>query len=132
MNLLNFDIVSFLDALVGQTKHGKMVRLSFYVTSSFNGYKVERLLRQYGIHIWGREIDGAKRSFLVKQSQATWAEYVLCRAGVPLAYEPHDPRNAEYPNRHPEGSMPEPWTENGAPPASLLGHFADILAKFIG
>ena len=77
------DVVNPADGLWGRLVHGPMHRFTFYPDGGFSGVDVEMLMRQYGIRIWGREMDDpAERAFLVKKSQAVWAEYVLCRAGV--------------------------------------------------
>lgn len=131
MNLPNVDILSPVDAGLARLRHGKMHRFSFFATSGFNGYKVEKLLRQYGIRVWGRQLNGEMRSFLVKRNQAVWAEYILCRAGVPLAGELLDPRNADYPDQHPTSSMPVPWTERGIPAISLIDHLGEWLAQLV-
>ncbi len=131
MNLPNIDILSPVDALWGRLQFGPMHRFSFYATSAFNGYRVEKLLRQYGIRVWGRRIDGERRSFLVKQRQAVWAEYLLCRAGVPLACDLLDPRNAGYPDQHPVDSMPIPWTERGIGAISFIDQLGEWMANLI-
>lgn len=130
--MFNLDIISPLDTLFGVARHGKMHRFTFDVSSGFTGYNVEKLLRRYGVRVWGRKVSGTQRSFLVKRSQAVWAEYVLCRAGVPLLSPLIDPRNREYPERHPEDSMPDPWTENGIGPISFVDYLGEWLAKFFG
>lgn len=132
MDIPNVDILSPIDELVARAKYGRMHRFTFSATSGFNGYKVEKLLRRYGVRIWGRKvIDGSMRSFLVRERQAVWAEYVMCRAGVALAGELLDPRNAEYPDRHPDSSMPEPWTEKGIPAISFIDHLGELLARIV-
>jgi hypothetical protein len=91
------------------------------------------LLRQYGIRIWGREIsDEEELAFLVKTKQAVWAEYILCRAGVPLTSKLLDPRNEQYRLRHPPGAMPKPWTERGIGPYSFVDHVVDWLYRWLG
>lgn len=132
MNLPYIDILSPIDELLARTQYGRMHRFTFCPTSEFNAYRVEKLLRRYGVRVWGRKIvDGSMRSFVVKERQAVWAEYVMCRAGVPLVDELLDPRNAQYPERHPEASMPTPWTERGIPAISFIDHLGDLLAKFV-
>ncbi|MFO7633343.1 MAG: hypothetical protein R6W76_12425 [Caldilinea sp.] len=130
--MFDFDIISPIDTLFGVAHHGKMHRFAFDVNSGFNGYRVEKLLRRYGVRVWGRKVSGSKRSFLVKRSQAVWAEYILCRAGVPLLNPLLDPRNAHYPDQHPDESMPEPWTEQGVRPISFVDHLGEWMAKLFG
>jgi len=128
----NIDILSPIDEFIARVQFGKMHRFTFQTTSVFNGYAVEKLLRQYGVRVWGRKIvDDSMRSFLVRQRQAVWAEYVMCRAGVPLVDELLDPRNAQYPDRHPESSMPTPWTKKGIPAISFIDHLGEFLAQLV-
>jgi hypothetical protein len=132
MALPNIDILSPIDELIARAQFGKMHRFTFYMTSGFNGFQVEKLLRQYGVRIWGRKIvEDSQRSFIVRKRQAVWAEYVMCRAGVPLVGELLDPRNAQYPDRHPESSLPTPWTEKGIPAISFIDHLGEMLAKLV-
>jgi hypothetical protein len=130
--MFNLDIISPIDTFFGIARHGKMHRFTFDVNAGFTGYKVEKLLRRYGVRVWGRQVSGSERSFLVKRSQAVWAEYILCRAGVPLLSPLLDPRNALYPDQHPDASMPVPWTEKGVPAISFVDHLGEWLAKLFG
>jgi hypothetical protein len=132
MAIPNIDILSPIDEFVARAKFGKMHRFTFCATSGFNGYKVEKLLRRYGVRVWGRKVlEDNMRSFIVRERQAVWAEYVMCRAGVPLAGELLDPRNAEYPDRHPDSSMPDPWTRRGIPAISFIDHLGEFLARLV-
>lgn len=78
------DPINWLDGLFGQLLHGPMHRFTFSRQGDFTGVDVERMLQQYGVRVWGREADKEEIGLLVKESQAIWAEYLLCRAGVPL------------------------------------------------
>jgi len=110
-----------------------MHRFTFATGTGFTGLEAEKLLRQYGIRIWGREMNRTdERAFLVKKSQAVWAEYVLCRAGAPLTCPLLDPRNAEYRERHPEGSLPIPWDGEGIGAHSLVDHVTDWIDRLLG
>jgi hypothetical protein len=129
MNIPRLDLISFFDTMYGTAKHGRMYQIEYFITSGRSGYDVELILRQYGIRVWGRQRTDITRSLLVKQSQAAWAEYVLCRAGVPVAGELIDPRNARYAENHPDVSMPKPWKEKGVGPISFVDHLVDLLAK---
>ena len=109
MDIGQFDIINPLDGIIGKVLHGPMHRFTFTANSPYSGMQVEMMLRQYGVRVWGREMDTEdERALLVKRSQAIWAEYVLCRAGVPLTCPMLDPRNREYKSRHPHQSMPIP------------------------
>lgn len=127
------DIIDPIDSLFGRMLHGSMHRFSYSRQGDFTGIDVEHLLRQYGIRVWGREVtDDEEIAFLVKRKQAVWAEYLLCRAGVPLTSPLLDPRNAQYRQRHASNSMPTPWTERGIGPHSLVDHLVDWLDRLLG
>ena len=131
MRFPNVDIISPIDAMIARARHGKMHRFTFVPAGGFNAYRVEKILCQYGIRGWGRKIEaGDNRSFLVKEAQAVWPEYVTCRAGVPLVSPLLDERNAQYPDLHPEGSTPVPWTEQGIGAVGLIDKLGDVLASF--
>lgn len=133
MNLPNLDIINPLDGLVGRTIHGPMHRFTFDGRGQYSGRDVEMLLRQYGIHIWGREVgDDGERAFLVKRTQAVWAEYLLCRAHVPLTCPLLDARNQEYVNRFEDGSLPTPWSEQGVKARSFVDRMVDLLDRLGG
>ena len=129
--LLFIDLLNPIDGYTGRFLHGPMHRFSFSTHGDFTGAQVEKLLRQYGIRIWGRELDNDDElAFLVKRSQAVWAEYILCRAGVPLTCQLLDPRNEQYPIFH--DSMPTPWQEKGIGPHTLVDHIVDWLDRLLG
>lgn len=123
------EVVNPLDALWGRTRHGPMHRFTFATGAGVTGHQVEKLLRTYGIRIWGREMSSPdERAFLVKRSQAVWAEYLMCRAGIPLTGPLLDQRNAGYAVEHIQDDMPEPWDRRGIRPASLVDRAVDWLA----
>lgn len=127
------DLINWLDGVTGQIVNGQLHRFTFSTATGFTGVEIEMLLRQYGIHIWGRKIiDQDELAFLVKQKQAVWAEYLLCRAGVPLTSKLLDPRNEQYRQRHAPGSMPTPWSEGGIGPHSFVDHVVEWLNRLLG
>lgn len=130
MRIPNIDIISALDTLIGASRPSEMHQFQFDVGSGYTGYQVERMLRRYGVRIWGRKAQGDKRSFLVRSQQAVWAEYLLCRMGVPLETELLDPRNQQYSTAH-GPSMPTPWAENGIAPVSLIERLGEMLARYL-
>jgi hypothetical protein len=110
-----------------------MHRFTYSNATGFRGVDVEMLLRQYGVRVWGREvIDDEELALLVKQRQAVWAEYLLCRAGVPLTGNLLDPRNEQYRYRHAPQSMPTPWSKEGIGPHSFVDHVVDWLNRWLG
>jgi hypothetical protein len=124
------EVVNPLDGLWGRYQHGPMHRFTFATGAGIAGHDVEKLLRRYGVRIWGREMsDPDERAFLVKRSQAVWAEYVMCRAHIPLTGPLLDPRNAIYAVEHSEDDMPQPWDNQGIRPASLVDRAIDWIAN---
>ncbi len=75
-------------------------------TSHWRGIDIERLLLRHGVKIWDRGIAGDHLYFCVKRRQARWAEYLLLRAGIPIATARIDPRNTIYASRYEPGSEP--------------------------
>jgi len=73
--------------------------------------EVERLLKRYGIAVYGRTHDSRNMYFHVKNRQARWAEYILLHAGVKLRNPTVDSRNAGYLARHAPGWMSEAWAD---------------------
>ncbi len=133
MHLSGLDWINPLDGLLGRVLHGPTHRFTFDALGQFSGRDVEMLLRQYGVPIWGREARlDSERAFLVKRSQAVWAEYILCRANVPLTCPLLDSRNQQYRQRHEHGSMPTPWSEQGVKARSFVDHIVDALNGLIG
>lgn len=127
------DLINWLDGVSGRLTHGQLYRFTFSTATGFTGVEIEMLLRQYGIRIWGREIIEQKElAFLVKERQAVWAEYILCRAGVPLTSKLLDPRNEQYRQQHAPGSMPTPWSERGIGPHSFVDHVVEWLNRLLG
>lgn len=127
------DFINWLDGFTGQLVHGELHRFTFSTATGFTGIEVEQLLHQYGIRIWGREVSSADElAFFVKSKQAVWAEYLLCRAGVPLTGKYLDPRNEQYRQRHAPGSMPTPWSARGIGPHSFVDHVVDWLNRLLG
>ena len=61
---------------------------TFYVglDSGWSGAWCERLLKKYGVRVYGRRIGSDDIFFEVSKKQAKWAECVLLKAGVPLKY----------------------------------------------
>jgi len=129
------DLINLFDHLSGRLQYGQLHCFTFVTTTGFTGIEVEKLLRQYGIRVWGRMIASEQEqelAFHVKQRQAVWAEYLLCRAGVPLTSPLLDQRNARYRARHAPGAMPTPWQEKGIGPHSFVDHVVDWLDRLLG
>lgn len=73
-----------LDSLTLRAAHGNMHNFTFR-PGKFKGKDVEHLLAERGIRVFERtRLQGGELGFSVRRDQAEWAEYLLCRAGVPL------------------------------------------------
>lgn len=127
------DLVDTLDGWLGQLMNGPMHRFTFSSAGDFSGVEVEMLLRRYGIRVWGREMNvPGELALLVKRRQAVWAEYILCRAGVPLTCPLLDARNAAYRQHHAPNTMPTPWDKQGIGPHTIIDHLVDWLNRLLG
>jgi hypothetical protein len=73
--------------------------------ADWDGEQIEDLLRDYGVHIWGRGFTSNDYTFFVKERQARWAEYVLLCQGIPITGRLYDPRNREYAEHHAPGDQ---------------------------
>ncbi len=92
----------FFDCVVGA--NSPVIRVSR--ASSWSGRAIEQLLQRHGVKVWDRGFLDEELYFRVKRRQATWAEYLLLRAGVPVTSPPIDPRNGAWTARYPPGSEP--------------------------
>lgn len=113
--------------------YGPLHRFTYLVDCDFTLGDIDSILRSYGIRMWGREVEPTsdERAFCVKRAQAIWAEYLLCRAGVPLTCELLDPRNAYYVQKHLHGSMPQPWTKSGIGPHTFIDYAVDWIRQLV-
>lgn len=72
----------------------------------WTGWEIEKMLNRYGVKVFGRGINSRELRFKVKLRQANWAEYLLLRAGIPIASPPFNPHNWEYARRWNPGTRP--------------------------
>lgn len=64
--------------------------------TTWNGVRIEALLKRYGVRIWDRGSWSDQLYFCVKRRQVKWAEYVLIRAGLPVTSGLKESRNTEW------------------------------------
>ncbi len=113
-------INQLLDAVYVRATVGPLHRFTFRRGRGFVGRDVERILTEQGIRVFERVRVGRDQlGFGVRRDQALWAEYLLCRAGVPLTSELLDEEN----ERLLYGD------DDGRPP--LLDRVLDALAKLM-
>lgn len=74
--------------------------------------QMRELLEGYRVATYGRGFNSEEIWVHVKRSQARWAEYILQRAGAPVAMATVDERNAEWAAdpRH-NGALPPRWAD---------------------
>lgn len=83
-----------LDWSVVRAANGPLHAFTFARGQGFSGRAVERILLDKGIRVFERtRLPGGDLGFSVRGDQAEWAEYLLCRAGVPLTCDLIDPAN---------------------------------------
>lgn len=110
-----------LDSFMVRAANGPLHQFTFRTGYGFRGRDVEMILRDHGIKVFERvKLGRGELAFSVRQDQAEWAEYLLCRARVPLTCELLDPDN-------------EILLNGGEKPRrSFLERLVNALARFTG
>lgn len=124
----NFDIINWIDGLLGKMTYGDTVRFEASIQTGWRGVDIESFLSTYGISVTGREIvNGESIAFCINHRQAGWADYLLRMAGVPLLSKPLSERNAAIPREG--GQLPRAW---GVPakPKTFVDRIVRVLAWF--
>lgn len=70
-----------------------------YEGAFWNGVMTKRLLGEYGVKVYWFGFNGREVYFHIATRQASWAEYICLRAGVPIQTT-YDPRNQLWASRH--------------------------------
>lgn len=98
-----------------------------WVPGVYTGMMIESILNQYGIECFARQ-DETGDGMAVRASQAEWAEYNLCAAGVPLTSELINEAHANVMQNR-GGSMPVPRGDGVSKPGikTQLWRMADNL-----
>lgn len=124
---MKIDIFSLLQTIYVYIKYkGKLTRF-YFPPSSINMYTIEKTLKNFGVLVYGRKIHGnGDKSFLVKNSQAKWAEQICFRAGFPKLGT-HFEVNKKYRG---VGLPNKQWEKNGRKGDGFYA-FADFLSLFI-
>lgn len=81
------DPLKWIDDAFAILRHGTGHKIEWYKTSGWNGAAVETMLNRYGIACYWRDYGHGKDRLgvHVPKQQAVWADYLLRRAGAPLA-----------------------------------------------
>jgi hypothetical protein len=64
--------------------------------TGWSGRDIEKMLKHYGIKMWGRGFSHDTLTFRVQRKQAKWAEYLLHQHGIPVSSKPFYARNVTY------------------------------------
>ena len=108
LDLFNWiDRVEWLAMALRYRDLGRTVKVEHNKTNTGNDY--EKMLRRYGVVVFGRRATSRYLIFSVKTAQAQWAEYLLHRAGAPVVTT-IDHRNATWARRH-GGQLPPAWRD---------------------
>ena len=91
--LARLDWFERLDAALKHLAGVRSWRFQIPRACGWSGHQIEQHLLRYGVRVWDRRVDEHCLTFRVKRQQADWAEYLLCRAGVPILGRLFNPRN---------------------------------------
>lgn len=125
---MNIDIFSLMQTVYVIIKFkGQLTRFTF-IKSSINMYTIEKTLRNYGVLVYGRKLHAnGDRSFLVKNTQAKWAEQLCFRANYPKLGV-HFKGNEKYRGA---GLPKRQWQEKGRKGDGFYA-LADLMAGVVG
>lgn len=113
-----FDWISPLVAEIQDHTNGPAHTFLIPEDCGWSGREVEQLLRSYGVKTWGLMIVERMIMITVRQAQARWAQYLLDRERIPIAYGIVDERTRR------AARTPK---KNG--PTNLLDHLDQWLDK---
>lgn len=124
---MNIDIFSLIQTVYVYIKFkGRVTRFKF-ANTSITMYQIEKTLKNFGVLVYGRKIhSNGDKSFLVKSSQAKWAEQLCFRASFPKLRVDF-PENEKYRG---VGLPNKQWEKNGRKGDGFYA-FADFLSLFI-
>ena len=109
-DILHFaDLIDRVDgwiAWIRNVRRGGTVEIRVERISNLSGGQCGALLKRYHVPIAGRLVSGKFYHFQVRRQQAAWAEYILRRAGAPVATQ-IDRRNIRWAARH--AGPPPAW-----------------------
>lgn len=89
-----FDWISPLLAEIQDQTNGPSHTFLIPEACGWSGRDIEHLLRSHGVKTWGLMIVDRMIMITVRQAQARWAQYLLERDRIPIAYGALDKRTA--------------------------------------
>ena len=128
-------LLNDLNGAIARMRYGEMHRFTFHKGTGISGMDIERILQNYGIQIWGREMnEGDEGGFIVKKAQAEWAERVMCSYGVPLTSVYINPNHRQIYEAYLFGERdrkPIAWGD-GVVDRTFTGRFVSLIAHVFG
>lgn len=94
---------------------------------AWTGGDAERLLKHYGVRLWGRRVTSKHFILSVEERQANWAEYLLLRRGMTLDGPLFNPENQRYAQKYAPGDQPPAWADRGREPRTIVDRLGDYL-----
>jgi hypothetical protein len=83
-----FDWISPMLSIAGDLANGGGYTLLIPQDCGWTGHEIANLLQRNGIKTWGHMIVNGTFMISVRQPQASYARYLLQRAGLPTGIEP--------------------------------------------
>jgi hypothetical protein len=121
------DLIKFIEDLMARIRFGNGHMFTWHPGGDYTGGDVEMLLRGYGIACYARQyaLWGQDYGITVQKRQAHWAEYLLCKANVPLTCQLLDARHSKML----DGKMPSRWSKRKRRPVDWSGWLCELLAS---
>lgn len=105
-----FDWISPLWAYIQDFLNGPSHTFLVPHNAGWSGREIEQLLKRHGVQVWGQMVVNGMIMFTVRQAQAQWTQYLLQRAGIPIAYGLLDATTLTSPPQ-PEKPHPSPLAD---------------------
>ena len=90
--IASFDLLSPVLTMIQNVANGPSHTFLIPENCGWSGRQIEHLLRSHGVKTWGLMIINRKLRITVRQAQAGWAQYLLDRERIPIAYGVVDER----------------------------------------
>jgi len=103
--LASFDLISPVLAAIQNVINGPSHTFLIPEDCGWSGRRIEYLLNSYGVQPWGLMIINRMLRITVRQPQARWAQYLLEREGIPIAYGVLDRRPTHPPHPEKKGEL---------------------------
>lgn len=129
---MSWSIIEDIEGIYARRRHGSLheFTVSRWTTS---GADTEYVLRNYGIPLYLRNVIDERAYFSVPESQATWAEFIMCGRGVAVLTPLRKPYHRFVYEKAIRGepTIPEAWGP-GIKAKSFSGRFVDVILGQMG